>query len=220
MSDTPRITPLSDNNESQIRDFLESHPDYLIENPELLARLNIPHETGGAASLIERQVGLLRDKNRRLQQQLGEMLENATANEKLLGQIRSLAEQLGRDETDHSIINTEALMTTTFNADWSRLLLDCSDLSPAARAALDECRQLAKDGPASGANLPENTLQLIHPESKAANLSLALIPLGKSGKRGVAIIASSQAQRFEANHDTLFLNLLGTVLTLAYSHRA
>ena len=220
MSDNPGIAPLGDSNEIQVRDFLESHPDYLTENPDLLARLNIPHETGGAASLIERQVGLLRDKNRRLQQQLGEMLENATANEKLLGQVQSPAEQLGRNETDHSALNTETLMTTTFKADWSRLLLDSSDLDPAVRAALDECRQLAKDGPASGANLPENTLQLIHPEAEAANLSLALIPLSESGKRGVAIIASSQAQRFEADHDILFLDLLGTVLTLAHPRQA
>lgn len=48
---------------------LKNHPDFFREHPYLLRDLNIPHDAGrGVSSLIERQVALLRNQNKTLEQ--------------------------------------------------------------------------------------------------------------------------------------------------------
>ncbi len=46
--------------ESSVADYLRAHPDFFECHPEILALMHIRHDTGGAVSLIERQVGALR----------------------------------------------------------------------------------------------------------------------------------------------------------------
>ncbi|MDH3326971.1 MAG: DUF484 family protein, partial [Gammaproteobacteria bacterium] len=36
--------------------YLDKHPEFFQEYPELLVELKVPHPSGGAVSLIERQV--------------------------------------------------------------------------------------------------------------------------------------------------------------------
>ncbi|MCF8005409.1 MAG: DUF484 family protein, partial [Chromatiaceae bacterium] len=40
--------------------WLMRHPDFLLRHRDVLAKLNVPHGSGGATSLIERQVTVLR----------------------------------------------------------------------------------------------------------------------------------------------------------------
>lgn len=58
-------------NDSQVESFLQQHPDFLAERPDLLTQLNVPHQTpDGVSSLIERQVASLRAENQHYRQQL------------------------------------------------------------------------------------------------------------------------------------------------------
>lgn len=60
-----------DNTASLVIDYLMSHPDFLRDNPAVLHELSVPHRVGeGVASLIERQVQMLRTHCARLQQEL------------------------------------------------------------------------------------------------------------------------------------------------------
>ena len=45
----------------QIEAWLREHPEFFENHPDLLAELSLPHESGSAISLVERQVRLLRD---------------------------------------------------------------------------------------------------------------------------------------------------------------
>ena len=42
--------------------FLRSNPDFFLRNGDLLANLRLPHISGGAISLVERQIEVLREK--------------------------------------------------------------------------------------------------------------------------------------------------------------
>ncbi|MBI2992592.1 MAG: DUF484 family protein [Gammaproteobacteria bacterium] len=60
-----------ENSTGQVVEYLKSHPDFFREYPSLLRELSIPHEVGaGVASLIERQVTMLRSHCTQLQQEL------------------------------------------------------------------------------------------------------------------------------------------------------
>ncbi len=52
-------------------DFLRSHPDFFTEHTDLLNRLSVPHQAGaGIASLIEKQVQIMRRRIEDLEQKL------------------------------------------------------------------------------------------------------------------------------------------------------
>jgi uncharacterized protein len=58
--------------------FLKDNPGFLEAHPELLSSLSVPHQTGGkTVSLIERQIDLLREKNRALEFKLAALVRNA-----------------------------------------------------------------------------------------------------------------------------------------------
>ena len=44
----------------QVADYLKAHPDFFIEHVQLLEHLSIPHPSGGAVSLISKQLELFR----------------------------------------------------------------------------------------------------------------------------------------------------------------
>jgi len=71
-------------NESDVADFLLTHPDFFARHAELLGhiRLGNPHGTR-AISLPERQSELLREKNRQYERRLGELVRYGHENDSL-----------------------------------------------------------------------------------------------------------------------------------------
>ena len=49
-----------DMDEAQVAEYLQSHPDFFERHQNLLTTIRIPHRTGGAVSLVERQASSLR----------------------------------------------------------------------------------------------------------------------------------------------------------------
>jgi len=49
--------------EEQVAAFLSANPDFFLDHQELLANLTLPHQSGEAVSLLERQVSVLRERS-------------------------------------------------------------------------------------------------------------------------------------------------------------
>ena len=73
-----------------VAEYLKSHPEFFIEQDELLADLSLPHESGKAISLLERQVTILRDRGMDARHKLNNLLENARNNDQLFDTTRNL----------------------------------------------------------------------------------------------------------------------------------
>ena len=69
--------------------FLQAHPDFFITHTHLLADLVVPHESGGAVSLIERQVAVLRDQNRQVRRELADLVQIARVQTPLISDLQS-----------------------------------------------------------------------------------------------------------------------------------
>ena len=69
--------------EQAVHDYLAAHPDFFERHSTLLSSLHLPHASGGAVSLVERQVSVLRQKELKLQRQLRELLNVARENDTL-----------------------------------------------------------------------------------------------------------------------------------------
>src|SRR5262245_47857849 len=77
--------------EAQVVAFLKANPDFLARHPELLDLIELRHASGGAVSLIERQVEILRGKSTRLEDRLKTLLDAARDNEMRAANVHKLA---------------------------------------------------------------------------------------------------------------------------------
>src|SRR5690606_4698338 len=71
-----------------VADYLTAHPDFFVGRETLLADITVPHESGKAISLMERQVTLLRERNADLSRRMQEFLGSAAENDNLFEKTR------------------------------------------------------------------------------------------------------------------------------------
>jgi uncharacterized protein YigA (DUF484 family) len=62
---------------SQVADFLSNNPEFFEDRDALLLSMSLPHQQGGAVSLVEKQVALLRERNLETKKRLDEFVRAA-----------------------------------------------------------------------------------------------------------------------------------------------
>lgn len=77
--------------EEQVIEYLLQHPEFFDANGLLLADIEIPHQSGQAVSLIERQVSVLREKNATFEKRLHDMVDAVHDNQRLNLSLQRLA---------------------------------------------------------------------------------------------------------------------------------
>ena len=82
---------IDDIDEEQVIEYLLQHPEFFDANGLLLADIQIPHQSGQAVSLIERQVSVLREKNEIFEKRLHDMVDAVHDNQRLNLSLHRLA---------------------------------------------------------------------------------------------------------------------------------
>ena len=95
-----------DTTEQIVRDFLQANPTFLDKNPDILESLSLPHNAGNAVSLVERQVGVMRDRNKEMRKRLDNMLETAHDNDLLFEKTKRLVLNLLEAKNLPALIET------------------------------------------------------------------------------------------------------------------
>ena len=197
-----------------VKTFLEEHPDFLVEHPELLETLQVPHSLDGAAvSLVERPVQVLRERQAASRQRLAELVHNARDNEALVGRVHALALRLlhARDATGVAA-QTEASMHEDFGVRPARLLPP-AELTPALRALV------AAGKPRCG-QLREEDRSALLGDAAAGIASMALVPIGAECRHGLLALGSTDAARFHPGMGTDFLERIGELIAAAAARDA
>src|SRR5690606_11642643 len=92
--------------EDQVRDYLRENKSFFERHPDLLEEITLPHASGKAVSLVERQVSLLRERNIDMRRRLSKLLDNARDNDKLFGNTRDLVLRLLESRELNEVVNT------------------------------------------------------------------------------------------------------------------
>jgi uncharacterized protein YigA (DUF484 family) len=228
---TQRKTEFTDEalSEDVIHDYLVKNPDFFERHAELLGTLKLPHRSGAAVSLVERQVSVLRQKDLRHERKLKELLEVARANDSLSGKIHRLTLRLlSSADLISTLRNLEEALRADFDADQSILVLfgDADHFSGVdvgrffvAVAKNDEALKsfdtfLRGSGPRCGQIRDAQRDFLFGKETDEIG-SAALIPLGTKAELGFLAIGSSESDRFHPGMSIDFLRRLGELVTEA-----
>lgn len=204
--------------------YLRKNPDFLDEYPDILESLEINHQSGSAASLIERQVKQLRTSNEEKNRQLSRLVQVATENEKLMARLHHLTlELMSISSPQEFFTHLGNSLLNDFNADILQICL--FDQETASQAGEDvigiqsddpELEQfrahLDRDQTVCG-RLNESKLEFLFGSKARWVQSTALIPLGEKGADGMMAIGSSDEARFYPGMGTLFLDLLANVIS-------
>ena len=103
--------------------FLQGNPEFFNENAEILPKLHIPHETGGAISLIEKQLSVVRGKCAALENQLGELINVARENEQLHKRLHVLIQEIISASCVEDVVSlTRETLIRSFRADEVKFL--------------------------------------------------------------------------------------------------
>lgn len=208
-------------NADAVAQFLRDNPDFFSGRDELLADLRIPHEAGAAVSLLERQVGVLRERNVELRERLNGLLSIARDNDLIFEKTRALVLALleGADLAALAQALGRSLIEDFGMAAQSLVLFDvpAAQLPPRVMA-MDAADAEARLGGllkghrvVCGVLRPEE-LQAVFGEAADAVGSAAIVPLVFHGQLGLLAIGARDPQHFKSGMDTLFVGHIGDVL--------
>lgn len=207
--------------------YLRDHPDFFERHQDLLADMLLPHETGGAVSLLERQVSVLREQRDDNKKKLQQLIKTAQKNEQLNNHVNALILALLDATSLEEVLevvrtrlandfDAEAVVVRLFNTGHPTMtrLPELVDWSEPVLGAFEKVIDGRK--PVCGALKP-GQLDALFSDQSDNIVSAALIPLVESASSskcyGMLAIGSPDRNRFRADMGTVFLSQLGKVLT-------
>jgi len=215
--------------DATVAGYLEAFPDFFERHPQLLAKLRLPHERGDATvSLIERQVEVLREKNRQIDRRFAELVENARANDALAEKIHRLARRLaGTRSPLDAVAAIEGSLREDFDAAHSVLTLFSSD--PALKShesrflrvvrrddlSLRSFEPLLASGKPRCGQVRDSQRDWLFGTGTVEVGSVALVPLGPGGNVGLLACGSRDANRFNPSMSTDFLIRIAELIAAA-----
>lgn len=219
-----RIALPAPGEEEAIAAYLRENPDFFDRHPKLLENLIVPHSCGGAVSLVEYQVSVLRDQMHEMRRRMQSLANNARDNEALSQRLHQLTLSLVEcTRLDEVLTNLYQAMREDFKADFAVIRLFAEPTSDGDRG-LGEfvgkqpqgkelfSQVLASNKPICG-HFKEKQCAFLFPEIGAEVGSGALVPLGQNARYGVLAIGSRDAQRFHPGMGTIFLRQLGDIVS-------
>jgi len=212
--------------EDAIHDYLADNPDFFERHSGLLGTLRLPHGSGAAVSLVERQVSLLRQKDLKHERKLRELLAVAHANDALSAKIHRLTLRLlAAEDLGATLTGLEEALRADFDADQSILILfgdpeNFDDVRvgrffralPRDDDALKAFDTFLKgSGPRCG-QIRDSQRDFLFGRETDEIGSAALIPLGEQSEIGFLAIGSADSDRFHPGMSIDFLSRLGDLV--------
>ena len=202
--------------EQQIARYLVAHPDYFQRHPDALAAIDIPHPTGDAVSLIERQVRTLRDQASNYRRQLENLVSVARENDALAKRLHRLTLALIETHSFDEVLNTlQDELREQFKADAVEMKLFASEQLEAHAHETGPAlfRDFLRRARPNCGQLDKAKLEYLFGPQAGETGSAALIPLTAPPLAGVLAIGSRDPQRFHEGKSVDFLQRLAEVVS-------
>jgi hypothetical protein len=204
--------------EEQVIAYLRDHPDFFQSHAQLLGELRLPHESGNAISLVERQVAILRERNNAMRRRMTELMQTARINDELFSKTRTLTLELlnvGSWQELNEVLATYVI--TDFHADFVCCHLTVVPVSFDHLHRHDDVlpheRFVRGAYPVCTTLRPEELAILFPNSTHEREGSAVLAPLGLEKARGCLAIGSRDPQAFTPDMDTLFVTYIAEVLS-------
>lgn len=205
--------------EQAIVEYLAQHPEFFERHPDALRDLRLPHPSGKAVSLVERQVSSLRERNTELRHKLTDLLQNARDNDHLFEQSKRLILALLEcNELDDFVDALYFNFDKEFNVSSTRLILFGAHLSSSnARISSVEEAEVylggrIKANRAVSGGLASDELAYLFDKDRPKVGSAAFVVLNYNEMIGILAIGHKNESHFQSGMGTIFLTHIAEVL--------
>lgn len=183
--------------------------------------LRLPHESGSAISLVEKQVSLLRERNIEMRHRLSSLLDNAKDNDRLFEKTKRLVLALLESRT---LADSLSSLLYSFNTDFkihytSVILFGDKKEQPNSQTrimtinqAREHIGQILKNNKPVCGTLSDQETSFLFPDFGSNVGSIALVPLIHGNTFGVLAIGNRDPNYYRSSMGTLFLSYIGEVL--------
>jgi uncharacterized protein YigA (DUF484 family) len=225
-----RGVEIAEVDEAAVASYLAATPEFFDRHAQLLAKIRLPDARGGGStvSLLERQVEVLRERNRQLERKVTDFVDVARENDALGGRVLSMARRLIAAQDHAAVVAAiEEALREEFDAGQSVLVLTASRapaglaesrflrVVPAELPALRTFDTLFSAGKPRCGQLRDSQREFLFGADAAAVGSVALVPLGDKGSLGLLACGSHDSQRFNPTMSTDFLAHVGELIAAA-----
>ena len=207
--------PAINQEERRVIDYLQNHPKFFIDHPDVLADLELSHSTGNAISFIERQVATLREQADQSRKQLEELIAVARENEQLNSRLHHLTLSLIDSASFEEVVDSlENMLHDDFRAEAVELhLYNAAEADDENNPDLDGFREFLDSRTPRCGRLPKDQLEYLFGAQADDIQSTALIPMQGEGLIGILAIGSHSEHRFHPGMGTNYLSRLGEIVS-------
>jgi hypothetical protein len=225
-----RGVEIAEVDEAAVASYLSATPEFFDRHAQLLAKIRLPDSRGGAStvSLLERQVEVLRERNRQLERKVKDFVDVARENDALGTRVLAMARRLiAAPDRAAAIVAIESALREDFGAGQSVLVLTAlrapegmpeSRFLRVVRADAPELRSfdtLFSAGKPRCGQLRDSQREFLFGADAGGIGSVALVPLGTKGDLGILACGSNDSQRFNPTMSTDFLAHIGELIAAA-----
>lgn len=191
-----------------VKEYLQTHPEFFVEHPELVTKLEIPHVSKGAISLLEKRQEVQREKITQMEEHLSLLMEHARANEVIFKAISEIYISLVGCQ---SIAELEQAVNDVCQK--HLYLVQFRLLQPEDQAYLHLQAKLNDHGTYLG-RVSEELMDAVFDEPGG---SIALIEITHETEKeeqiyGIGAWAAKQPDHFQPHMDTFFIRELARLL--------
>jgi uncharacterized protein YigA (DUF484 family) len=200
----------------EVAQFLNQHPEFFEQYADMLAEVVIPHPHGGRAIPIsERQILSLREKSRRLESKLGELIRFGEQNDAITDKLHRLTLALIAARDVDAVLQALALHLRE-NLSVPHVTVRIAGAAAGTAEMSEEARAFATglNGPYCSVQPMADTAQWFG-EAASGLRSFAYVPLRTEQALGLLALASEDPQRFYPEMGTLYLRRLGDIAAAA-----
>ena len=221
MTETPAQEVPAEVSEDQVLAYLERHPEFFERHETLLQRLRLPHDSGQAISLVERQVHLFREQRDALREELSGLIAIARQNDQLFARSKRLLMQLLEAQSvDEIAAVLDECIRRDFSLGGATLLLFAEQPDGSHRGALRYTQRgeaeaifgpvLDDDRPLFG-RLRDSYKQALFANPEKVG-SAVVIPIRRQHCLGLIAISSELEHYFDSSMGSLFLSYISDTL--------
>lgn len=208
--------------EQDVVEYLRTNSDFFINHEYLLKEIKLPHHSGKAISLAERQVHVFREQRDDLQHELRDLIDIAKQNDQFFDKSkRLLMNLLEAQSLDEVMIVVENSVHNDFGLKFCSMLLfgdkleypvsNVKMISPLeAEATLGSLTESKK---AVCGRFTEDQLMCLFPGTQGKVVSAAIIPLRGNNFQGMFSLGSDDENYFESNMGSLFITYISDTLS-------
>lgn len=212
-----------------VAEYLKDNPDFFQEHEQLLLELSLPHPSGKAVSLLERQMILMRERLADREDHLEDLLDTARHNDMQLSRVRRLIlALLEADDLNDLAATLSEQLRNSFGTGHSRLVItdfgsadtvNTSQLVTQADNSLTALIQaLLQNSRTFCGQVSAEQLEQLFELGMVADGSAAVIPLNQDDVKGYLLLGSENPDYFRAEMGTEFAGYVADVVARLLHH--